>query len=457
MASAVNIAPISNAGAAQSVVTGAVVTLDGNDSSDANGDLLIYNWSLTSKPAGSSAALSSATNVNPKFTADVVGAYVLSLVVNDGKVSSASSTVNITTMNTLTPTKLPKTGQTTSYAAGDDGDLEVGVVWPNPRFTDNGDQSVTDNMTGLIWVKDANLIKTRDPSLYGYTTYDGAGIPTTVPGNTWQQALDYVKKLNSENYLSHNDWRLPNINELRSLVNFGQSNQSTWLNGQGFTNVLPRVYYSATISQMLSMSIGHFDGPQMVYFGNWGNSIPDDRSFWPVRSGQTGAFGTLTLPKTGQINCYKTTTDQISTTTNPISCIGTGQDGESQTGIAWPAPRFTDNSLSNITEKTVTDNLTGLVWSKDANLANGNKTWLQALDYVKTLNIINFSGHNDWRLPNNNELSSLVNFGQGYQSTWLNGQGFTNVNFLGGCWSATKIINFDAPQALCVWPVRSGQ
>jgi hypothetical protein len=95
-ASVVNAAPVANAGAAQSVVTGAVVTLDGSASSDANGDLLTYSWSFTSKPAGSSAALSSSTTTKPTFTADVVGSYVLNLVVNDGKVNSAAVTVTIT-------------------------------------------------------------------------------------------------------------------------------------------------------------------------------------------------------------------------------------------------------------------------------------------------------------------------------------------------------------------------
>ena len=54
------------------------------------------------------------------------------------------------------PAMVPKTGQTTGYATGDDGALQKGVAWPNPRFTDNGDGTVTDNLTGLIWLKNAN-------------------------------------------------------------------------------------------------------------------------------------------------------------------------------------------------------------------------------------------------------------------------------------------------------------
>ena len=93
--SVINTAPVANAGTTQSLVTGTVVTLDGSGSNDANGDSLTYSWVITSKPAGSSAALSSATVVKPTFTPDVAGAYVISLVVNDGKINSATATVTV--------------------------------------------------------------------------------------------------------------------------------------------------------------------------------------------------------------------------------------------------------------------------------------------------------------------------------------------------------------------------
>ena len=97
IASAANSAPVANAGAAQSVSTTAVVTLNGTGSTDANGDTLTYRWTLTSKPTSSTAALSSATVASPTFTADLAGSYVASLVVNDSKVDSTNtSTVTVT-------------------------------------------------------------------------------------------------------------------------------------------------------------------------------------------------------------------------------------------------------------------------------------------------------------------------------------------------------------------------
>jgi len=56
---------------------------------------------------------------------------------------------------------------------------------------------------------------------------------------------------------------------------------------------------------------------------------------------------TIQLPKTGQTHCYDTAG-------NPIASAGTGQDGEIQTGVAWPTPRFAVNGNT-----TITDNLTG--------------------------------------------------------------------------------------------------
>jgi len=125
-----NTAPVANAGPAQSVPVGTKVTLAGSVT-DANvGDTITYSWSFKSKPSGSKAELSSATDVRPTFTADVAGDYVIQLVANDGKANSAASTVTITAnttpvakagtdQNVVTGTAVTLDGSGSSDADGD--------------------------------------------------------------------------------------------------------------------------------------------------------------------------------------------------------------------------------------------------------------------------------------------------------------------------------------------------
>ena len=101
IAEALNAAPVANAGAAQTILLGATVTLTGAASTDANADKLTYKWVLTTRPTGSTATLSSTSVVSPTFKADVAGVFVASLIVNDGKLDSAVSTVPISAVSTV--------------------------------------------------------------------------------------------------------------------------------------------------------------------------------------------------------------------------------------------------------------------------------------------------------------------------------------------------------------------
>jgi hypothetical protein len=95
-----NNAPVAAAGADQYVLVSAVVTLDGTGSTDSDKlDTVTYKWTLN-KPSGSSATLSSETASKPTFTADVAGVFVASLVVNDGKASSANQSLTRVTAST---------------------------------------------------------------------------------------------------------------------------------------------------------------------------------------------------------------------------------------------------------------------------------------------------------------------------------------------------------------------
>jgi hypothetical protein len=110
---------------------------------------------------------------------------------------------------------------------------------------------------------------------------------------------------------------------------------------------------------------------------------------------------TSSFPATGQTACW----DSVGT---PITCAGTGQDGDVQAGAALS---YTSNG-----DGTITHNNTGLVWEKKTDCSGGphcvndRYTWAGAFTYVAALNAANFAGHNDWRLPNVKELQSIVNY-----------------------------------------------
>jgi len=362
---------------------------------------------------------------------------------------------------------LPQTGQTKCYdetgteisciGTGQDGEIQAGVEWPSPRFTVNEDTTIKDNLTGLVWDRNGNIMPTRDPGWDTDATVNDGAV-------TWQHALDYVAKLNAENYLGHSDWRLPNVNELESLINAHEMTISTWLNTQGFTNVQGSYYWSST-------TYAYYPGSAWIVNMWSGGVLYDNKSsvhglVWPVRAGQSGTFdnSVISLPKTGQKKCYDTSG-------NEIPCSGTGQDGEIQAGVAWPSPRFTDHG-----DGTVTDNLTGLMWTKDVNLPNGTKTWQQALDYVAGMNAGTYPnyGYTDWRLPNRKELYNLMDFSQ-YNPPLSSGHPFTNVQ-ASNYWSSTTFAYYyytdDAWIVYMwsgemsynlkynyqyVWPVRGGQ
>ena len=99
--------------------------------------------------------------------------------------------------------------------------------------------------------------------------------------------------------------------------------------------------------------------------------------------------------QTGQVTCHDTFGREI-------SCNGSGQDAAFRRGIPWPVPRF------ELKGNVVADELTGLIWTRNANLAEFPLTWQESLDYVRNMNQKNAFGYSDWRLPTVKELASLA-------------------------------------------------
>jgi subtilase family serine protease len=223
------------------------------------------------------------------------------------------------------PANIWSTGQKATYYPGDDGNLQRGVAWPDPRFTDNGDGTVTDNLTGLMWLRDANCMSTKYPSY----SYDG--------NVTWEQALDFVKGINNGTYsdcsAGYYDWRLPNRKELMSLVD--RSRFAPALSAYPFVNV-ENHYFSSTSSAKHTKLPWHVkmrDG----YMNVWHDY---DMYVWPVSGGLVGAPVSYSCDKDedGYINLL------VDGTCTGIGCVPLGCHTE-------PSDDCDDNDPSVNTEQ----------------------------------------------------------------------------------------------------------
>lgn len=151
--------------------------------------------------------------------------------------------------------------------SGQDAEFRRGLSWPAARF-ETQSEAALDRLTGLAWTRDAN-----------------SGELLMI----WLEALDFIGRLNRDRHLGHNDWRLPNRRELRSLVNH-QARRPALPAGHSFNNVFPGWYWSSTTTAFSPAHAWYvnLDGGRMFYGGK-------DQSFlvWPVRG------ASRVLPATG--------------------------------------------------------------------------------------------------------------------------------------------------------------
>jgi hypothetical protein len=346
-----------------------------------------------------------------------------------------------------TGSRVLRTGQTRCWSSGgalvdgagtgQDGYFRAGIPSPAPRFLDHGNGTVTDNLTGLTWLQNANR--------FGVTT--------------WAQALTICNTLSGgSNGLGDGsvagDWRLPNVNELESLLVLDNSSGPAIAAGHPFINLQAANYWSST-------SVAAF--PALGWYVALAVGCPVfDLKFnvmrvWPVRGTSSN------VAQTGQKSCFNSFGQ-------PVPAAGTGQDGEHQAGLSWPSPRFVDNE-----DGTVTDQLTGLIWLQNGN-PFGTRTWEQALEDCNALadgshGLTDDSVAGDWRLSNINELRSLEDYNE-HTPALPKGHPFRNVR-QSLSWSSTTVPT--APTlarflfigigsavwdhksvVMGVWPVRGG-
>ena len=308
-----------------------------------------------------------------------------------------------------------RTGQTRCFDAagrglpcpvnGQDAAAGSGAPWPEPRFTVDGanPEAVRDALTGLEWTKNAN--------------------PNEFPA-AWTEALALIRTWNAEGRFGHDDWRLPNRRELRSLLSFAKTDPAL-PGGHPFENVFSGWYWTSTTAAVRPAYAWyvHLLGARMFYGRKNGDAM-----VWPVRGVSE------VLAATGQTACFDADG-------KPVDCAGTGQDGETRHGAPWPEPRLIgDGSADDV----VHDGLTGLIWTRSADLADGLTTWDGALRLVAAL--AEKDGR-PWRLPTINELESLVDASR-HTPALPEGHPFTDLR--DGYWSSTTSA-LESDWAMCLY------
>lgn len=201
-------------------------------------------------------------------------------------------------------------------------------------YKNSGHNVTIDNNTGLMWMT-------------GTVDYNNDGNIDDDDKFNWQDAKNYCENLT---YASYDDWRLPTLFELATIVDYSTTNPT--INSHYFSAVGDE-YLSSTIYSYIDSYVWFLDFSD----GMDESDSKSDRSYY-------------------------------------VRCVR-GDVG------------FEHHFLKN--GDIVMDQGTGLMWENDANVSDRGKvrTWTEALDYCENLTL---GGYTDWRLPNINELRSIVDY-----------------------------------------------
>lgn len=225
-----------------------------------------------------------------------------------------------------------------------------------PSYTDNSDGTVTDNVTGLMWQK------TMDAKM------------------TYTEAVSYANKSRLGGY---DDWRIPNIKELFSLILFtGES--------------------GGEVAKVLYIDTHYFDQP----IGD--TSIGEreiDAQVWSstqyvstTMHGDKTVFGVNFID--GRIKGYAMVIPR------------TKKDNKGYFRLVRGNERYRENIFVNNGDGTISDLATGLMWQMSDD--GDTKDWQEALEYTEKLEL---AGYSDWRLPNIKELQSIVDYSKSVKTT----------------------------------------
>jgi hypothetical protein len=292
----------------------------------------------------------------------------MAIVTGLGLILSAAAVNSIPVQLTISDVFyiIPDTGQTLFYnntdiiSSTEDGEPFYGQDAqysdsPQPDYQDNGDGTVTDLNTGLMWQKDPGSFK-----------------------KTYDEALEDVESLDLAGYT---DWRMPSIKELYSLIDFNGRDPSGY-EGSDTSGLIPFIN-----TNYFNFQYGDPDNGERIIDAQYASSNLYVSS--TMNDGGRTAFGVNFAD--GRIKGYGLTIF--------------GQDKTFFVIYVRGPEKYGANTYEDNNDGTITDLSTGLMWQKDD--SGYGMTWEDALDYAEELELAYYQ---DWRLPNAKELQNILDY-----------------------------------------------
>ncbi len=257
-----------------------------------------------------------------------------------------------------------------------------------PSYTLSADGlTVYDNVTGLTWTQGAD--------------WTGDGVVDVDDKFTYDGAQAYVDTLNAQNYGGFDDWRVPSIKELYSLIDYRGTDPM--VTGDDSSGLVPFID-----DDVFEFAYGDTSAGERIIDSQW---VTSTLYVSAVMGNQTAMFGVNFAD--GRIKGYPAEGKLF----YARFCRGNTDYGQND---------FTDNG-----DGTITDEATGLMWSQSD--SGEGMTWEEALAWVQQMNDENYLGYSDWRLPNAKELQSLVDYTRSPDTT--------NSAAIDPLFDTTQIIN----------------